>query len=122
MQNDFENLTGMLGKILELTENMGMLISENKTEDMAKLLEEKGILIKEAEILASKISLSDGQKAEIKQITDRANIIEARNIEALEGIKEEIKKSLLHLNIGTKALNAYKYSREAAPRLVDSKE
>jgi hypothetical protein len=119
---DFTELINVYLNILEITENINKLTETDNLQDIPSLLRLRGDLINKSIKTTQKTVLSDTEKAEIKSLKEKIQIIDEKNIKTLEEKKTEIKKSLFGISVNKKNISAYKLNDISEPRLFDETE
>lgn len=123
MSDDLQNtkeIQNLYIHVYNITLEISSIINLDNLDKIEELLNAKDSLIKE--INQKKDSITENQKDSIKEYVEKIKILDEKNIEKMKEIFNSVKKELSSVNIGKKAISAYKYNKTIEPRLIDSKE
>lgn len=122
MNEKFEETKNTYQGIYENTFKINELIEKNDLNEIEIIIANKDVLINKVNELITNTEFSKEEKNEINNIIEKIKTLEDKNIKQLQENQNKIKKELFKANLNYKAISAYKYTKEANPRLVDSKE
>lgn len=122
MNQNFEKLKEIYENIYNLTLQMGILIEQGVSEEFGGVLDKRGEFITEADSILAETKFSDEEKAHINSIVKKIRIMEERNMAQMQMRSDEIKKQISQVGMGSRAISAYKASKEVDSIVVDDRE
>lgn len=122
MNQNFEKLKEIYENIYNLTLQMGILIEQGVSEEFGDVLDKRGEFIAEADSILAEAKFSDEEKAHINGIVKKVRIMEERNMAQMQMRSDEIKKQISQVGMGSRAVSAYKASKEVDSIVVDDRE
>ena len=116
-----ENLKKLYDAIYSVTVEVSRLIEHDDLAGVESLLNVKDELIKRINEAKSKITLSEKEKEELNSFIVTIKEFEDKNLKAMEGKYEILKKKISITNKEFKTLSSYKVNKEIAPTIIDER-
>lgn len=112
MSTDLENLESIYSKLYEISLQIAQLLEKELYTELITYLSKKDRLLGEASLYIEKLKGKDIDTEKLRQICIKYQEQETKNIAALTGVKDEIKKELAKTTKDRKLLGAYGSNKE----------